>query len=75
MTQLLTDLVYFVAVQDNNGGDALMVVITNPVRDKQKLMREQDILKQVMMILILMMKRMIDAGEIALMIMVFIVLV
>eukprot|EP00057_Strongylocentrotus_purpuratus_P027949 XP_011682423.1 PREDICTED: inositol 1,4,5-trisphosphate receptor [Strongylocentrotus purpuratus] len=51
VTQLLTDLVYFVALQENQGGEALSVVITNPDRDKQKLMREQDILKQIFKIL------------------------
>nr|XP_054750035.1 inositol 1,4,5-trisphosphate receptor-like [Lytechinus pictus] len=51
VTQLLTDLVYFVALQENQGGEALAVVITNPDRDKQKLMREQDILKQIFKIL------------------------
>nr|Q8WSR4.1 RecName: Full=Inositol 1,4,5-trisphosphate receptor; Short=ApIP3R [Patiria pectinifera]BAB84088.1 inositol 1,4,5-trisphosphate receptor [Patiria pectinifera] len=51
VTQLLTDLVYFVSILPNNGGDALNVVVQNPDRDRQKLMREQDILKQIFKIL------------------------
>ncbi|XP_071809962.1 inositol 1,4,5-trisphosphate receptor-like isoform X2 [Asterias amurensis] len=51
VTQLLTDLVYFVSMLPNNGGDALCVVVQNPDRDRQKLMREQDILKQIFKIL------------------------
>ncbi|XP_070559179.1 inositol 1,4,5-trisphosphate receptor-like isoform X4 [Ptychodera flava] len=51
VTQLLTDLVFFVAEQPNNGGDPLAVVLSNPNRDRQKLLREQDILKNIFKLL------------------------
>lgn len=45
--QLLTDLVYFLACQENNGSDPFDVQILKPNRERQKLIREQNILKQV----------------------------
>ncbi|XP_078597703.1 inositol 1,4,5-trisphosphate receptor-like isoform X8 [Branchiostoma floridae x Branchiostoma japonicum] len=51
VTQLLTDLVYFLADKPNNGGDPLDVQITNPNRERQKLMRDQNILKQIFKVL------------------------
>eukprot|EP00058_Branchiostoma_floridae_P014304 XP_002599792.1 hypothetical protein BRAFLDRAFT_70263 [Branchiostoma floridae] len=48
---LLTDLVYFLADKPNNGGDPLDVQITNPNRERQKLMRDQNILKQIFKVL------------------------
>ncbi|XP_078000812.1 inositol 1,4,5-trisphosphate receptor-like isoform X2 [Glandiceps talaboti] len=51
VTQLLTDLVFFVSEQPNNGGDPLAIVVTNPNRDRQKLLREQDILKNIFKLL------------------------
>lgn len=47
MTKLLEDLIFFVADVTNNGQDVLDVVITKPNRERQKLMREQNILAQV----------------------------
>lgn len=47
MTKLLEDLVFFVCVVPNNGQDVLSVVTANPNRERQKLMREQNILAQV----------------------------
>lgn len=47
VTQLLTDIIYFVAEQDNTGAEPLEVVANNPDRERQKLLREQNILKQV----------------------------
>lgn len=44
---LLTDIVYFLAVQENNGTDPFEVTILKPNRERQKLIREQNILKQV----------------------------
>jgi len=47
VTQLLTDIVYFVAYQENNGGDPFMVQSTTSDRERSKLLREQNVLKQV----------------------------
>ena len=47
VTQLLADVTYFVADQENSGGDPLEVSVTKPDRERQKLLREQNILKQV----------------------------
>lgn len=47
VTKLLEDLVFFVCVVPNNGQDVLSVVTANPNRERQKLMREQNILAQV----------------------------
>lgn len=44
---MLEDLIFFVADVTNNGQDVLDVVITKPNRERQKLMREQNILAQV----------------------------
>ena len=49
--QLLTDLVYFLACQENNGSDPFDVQILKPNRERQKLIREQNILKQLFRIL------------------------
>ena len=46
-TQLLTDLVYFVTEHDTGREDVLNISVQNPNRDRQKLMREQYILKEV----------------------------
>jgi len=43
----LEDLVYFVTGGTNSGQDVLEVVFSKPNRERQKLMREQNILKQV----------------------------
>ncbi|XP_071403401.1 inositol 1,4,5-trisphosphate-gated calcium channel ITPR2, partial [Centroberyx affinis] len=51
VTKLLEDLVFFVCVVPNNGQDVLSVVISRPNRERQKLMREQDILAQIFGIL------------------------
>uniref|UniRef100_A0A3B3ZTM5 Inositol 1,4,5-trisphosphate receptor n=1 Tax=Periophthalmus magnuspinnatus TaxID=409849 RepID=A0A3B3ZTM5_9GOBI len=45
--KLLEDLVFFVADVLNSGQPVLDVVMTKPNRERQKLMREQNILKQV----------------------------
>lgn len=47
MTKLLEDLIFFVSDVPNNGQEVLDVVITKPNRERQKLMREQNILAQV----------------------------
>lgn len=51
VTQLLSDLIYFVTMQEshNSTGDPLKVEMTKPkdCRERQKLLREQNILKQV----------------------------
>ena len=47
MILLLTDIVYFLACQENNGSDPFDVQILKPNRERQKLIREQNILKQV----------------------------
>ncbi|XP_018621500.1 inositol 1,4,5-trisphosphate receptor type 2 isoform X3 [Scleropages formosus] len=49
--KLLVDLIFFVADIPNNGQDVLSVVITKPNRERQKLMREQNILAQIFGIL------------------------
>uniref|UniRef100_UPI00398F64F4 inositol 1,4,5-trisphosphate-gated calcium channel ITPR2 isoform X2 n=1 Tax=Pristiophorus japonicus TaxID=55135 RepID=UPI00398F64F4 len=51
VTKLLEDLVFFVADVPSNGQEVLDVVITKPNRERQKLMREQNILKQIFGIL------------------------
>lgn len=45
--KLLEDLVFFVVDQVNSGQPVLDVVNSKPNRERQKLMREQNILKQV----------------------------
>lgn len=47
MTQLLNDVIYFVAEMENTGGDPLEITVAKPDRERQKLLREQNILKQV----------------------------
>lgn len=47
MTKLLEDLVFFVVDIPNNGQDVLEIMVNKPNRERQKLMREQNILKQV----------------------------
>jgi len=49
--KLLEDLIYFVARQPRGAMDALDVTVTDPDRERQKLLREQNILKQVFKIL------------------------
>ncbi|KAM5180265.1 inositol 1,4,5-trisphosphate-gated calcium channel ITPR3 [Mantella aurantiaca] len=49
--KLLEDLVFFVVDVPNNGQNVLDITITKPNRERQKLMREQNILKQVFGIL------------------------
>ncbi|XP_027017220.1 inositol 1,4,5-trisphosphate receptor type 2 isoform X2 [Tachysurus fulvidraco] len=51
VTKLLEDLIFFVCEVINNGQDVLSVVISNPNRERQKLMREQNILAQIFGIL------------------------
>ncbi|XP_055365370.1 inositol 1,4,5-trisphosphate receptor type 2 isoform X2 [Betta splendens] len=51
VTKLLEDLVFFVCVVPNNGQDVLSVVTATPNRERQKLMREQNILAQIFGIL------------------------
>lgn len=46
--QLLEDLVFFVSDVPNNGQNVLDIMVTKPNRERQKLMREQNILKQVL---------------------------
>ncbi|XP_051964558.1 inositol 1,4,5-trisphosphate receptor type 3-like isoform X4 [Xyrauchen texanus] len=45
--KLLEDVVFFVVDQLNNGQPALEVMMNKPNRERQKLMREQNILKQI----------------------------
>ncbi len=49
VTKLLEELVFFVCVVPNNGQEVLSVVTSTPNRERQKLMREQNILAQVSM--------------------------
>ncbi|KAJ7424022.1 inositol 1,4,5-trisphosphate receptor type 1 [Willisornis vidua] len=51
VTKLLEDLIFFVADVANNGQEVLDVIITKPNRERQKLMREQNILAQIFGIL------------------------
>ncbi|XP_029141909.1 inositol 1,4,5-trisphosphate receptor type 2, partial [Protobothrops mucrosquamatus] len=46
VTKLLEDLIFFVADVQNNGQEVLDVVVIKPNRERQKLMREQNILEQ-----------------------------
>lgn len=50
VTKLLEDLVFFVVDIPNNGQDVLEIMVNKPNRERQKLMREQNILKQVISI-------------------------
>ena len=49
--KLLEDLIFFVAQQPRSAADALDVIVHEPDRERQKLLREQNILKQVFKIL------------------------
>jgi hypothetical protein len=49
---LLTDIVYFLACQENNGSDPFDIQILKPNRERQKLIREQNILKQVFILIL-----------------------
>lgn len=48
---LLTDLIYFVAEFEGGGGDPLDIQLNKPNRERQKLLREQYILKELFRIL------------------------
>ncbi|XP_039617485.1 inositol 1,4,5-trisphosphate receptor type 2 isoform X2 [Polypterus senegalus] len=49
--KLLEDLIFFLADTANNGQDVLDMVVSKPYRERQKLMREQNILEQIFGIL------------------------
>ncbi|XP_063282733.1 inositol 1,4,5-trisphosphate receptor type 1 isoform X3 [Pelobates fuscus] len=51
VTKLLEELVYFVTAGVNSGQDVLEVLVNKPNRERQKLMREQNILKQIFKLL------------------------
>ncbi|GAU93572.1 hypothetical protein RvY_05495 [Ramazzottius varieornatus] len=51
LRKVLTDTIYFVADTPDKGGDCLEMVAETLNREKQKLMREQNVLKQVFAIL------------------------
>ncbi|XP_036389350.1 inositol 1,4,5-trisphosphate receptor type 1 isoform X2 [Megalops cyprinoides] len=51
VTKLLEDLVFFVVEIPNNGQDVLEIMVNKPNRERQKLMREQNILKQIFKLL------------------------
>ncbi len=50
VTKLLEDLVYFVVDIPSSAQDVLEITVNKPNRERQKLMREQNILKQVLTI-------------------------
>ncbi|KTG47791.1 hypothetical protein cypCar_00001988, partial [Cyprinus carpio] len=50
VTKLLEDLVYFVVDIPSNAQDVLEITVNKPNRERQKLMREQNILKQALTI-------------------------
>ena len=50
VTKLLEDLVFFVVDIPNSGQDVLEIMVNKPNRERQKLMREQNILKQVRLV-------------------------
>ena len=45
--QLLGDVIYFVANKEDTGSDPLDIIVTKPDRERPKLLREQNVLKQV----------------------------
>ena len=51
VTQLLTDIIFFVACEDNTGSDPLDAKGIKVDRERQKLLREQNILKQVQLLI------------------------
>ncbi|XP_055011214.1 LOW QUALITY PROTEIN: inositol 1,4,5-trisphosphate receptor type 2 [Boleophthalmus pectinirostris] len=51
VTKLMEELIFFVCVVPNNGQDVLSIATSTPNRERQKLMREQNILEQIFGIL------------------------
>ncbi|KAJ7999043.1 hypothetical protein DPEC_G00211300 [Dallia pectoralis] len=51
VTKLLEDLVFFVCDIPNSGQDVLEIMVNKPNRERQKLTREQNILKQIFKLL------------------------